>query len=624
MKKSLLFLISIFSLCFLSACSRGGGSTQPVPTHFSVTAPATTIAGTTFQITVTALDASNNVVASYSGTVHFTSTDAHAELPANSMLANGSGPFSAMLETAGGQTFTATDTATASITGTSSPINVSAAAPSKFSVQVPASTTVGTAFNFTVTAEDPFSNSATAYSGTVQFASTDAQAVFSANPASIANGVGTFQATLKTVGGQTITVTDKVKASMTGTSNAIGVFAVHCQSQGQECFPGHNCCPGLICLVEGGPRAFCEVNGFSPNGSQASEKAPHFTAACTMETARESHTATLLSSGLVLIAGGGDRSVILATAELFNPASRTFAPTGNMISARARHTATLLRNGTVLVTGGRDASDNVLATAELFNSSSMSFTPTGGMSTARESHTATLLSDGKVLITGGKDATGSLATAELFDPTSGSFTPTGSMQIERQFHTATLLKNGKVLVTGGRDADGNVLTTAELFDPSSGVFVPTGSLHAAREFHTATLLSDGRVLITGGDDGKVTLPTAELFDPTSGSFTPTGSMHAVREFHTATLRSDGTVLVAGGAEFTPEVDGSGQAVFLLEPTATAEVFDPASGSFRSVGDMANARARHAAVLLLDGEVLVTGGINNSTRADSLASAELFQ
>jgi hypothetical protein len=200
------------------------------------------------------------------------------------------------------------------------------------------------------------------------------------------------------------------------------------------------------------------------------------------------------------------------------------------------------------------------------------------------------------------------------------------MHAAREFHTATLLKNGKVLVIGGRDADGNTLGTAEFFDPTNGTFTPAGSMNIPRESHTATLLNDGRVLITGGDNGTASLATAELFDPTSGSFTPTGSMHAAREFHTATLRGDGTVLVAGGATLASSEDGSAQAGFLPESTTTAELVEPASGSFIPTSDMASARARHAAILLPDGTVLVTGGINPdvSVLANSLASGELFQ
>ena len=538
--------------------------------------------------------------------------------------------FSATLMTVGGRTITATDTVTASITGTSNSINVTTNPATHFSVGAPVSVIAQKSFNFTVNAVDAANNLAITYSGTAHFTSNDGQAVLPAN-STLTNGTGTFSATLKTVGSQTITATDTVTASIIGTSSAIGVFT-RCGVMGSFCgapiFPP--CCTGLVCQFEGN-RAHCvlqrsaETAGIRP-GSLVSERASRFAATCTMENAREAHIATLLDTGLVLITGGNDRTVSLATAELFNPDTRSFAPTGDMANARAKHTATLLTNGVVLVIGGRDASGNALATAELFDPARGSFAPTGSMSSARESHIATFLSNGKVLITGGNNEGVTLATAELFDPARGIFAPAGSMGAARGFHTATLLKNGKVLVTGGRSADGSVLATAELFDPISGNFTSAGSMSTPRESHTATLLSDGKVLITGGDNGIEILATAELFDSNSGSFAPTGRMQAAREFHTATLRNDSTVLVTGGADFTSKADGSARAAFLAESTATAELFNPASGTFVTTSDMANARARHTAILLPDGEVLVTGGINPdiSVLADSLASAELFQ
>lgn len=601
--------------------------------HFSVTAPATVTAGTPFNFSVTVLDPSNNVVTVYSGTVHFTSTDGQAVLPANSTLTFGVGNFSATLKTLGSQTIKPTDTVTASITGTSNAISVGSNAATHFSFSAPASVVKGTPFNFTVTALDAANNVATGYSGTAHFTSTDALALLPAN-STLTNGMGTFSATLNTLSGQKITATDTVTTSITGTSNAITVFAT-CTPKGEQCPPQRPpCCPGLVCSPAS-DRAFCEPSGaaspFSKKGDslvpQMPERESRFRATCAMGAAREAHTATLLNDGLVLLTGGDDRTVSLATVELFNPESHSFAAAGDMGNARAMHTATLLANGNVLVIGGRDAGGSALASAELFDPNTMSFAPAvAGMSTARESHTATLLNDGKVLITGGDKGTVTLATAEMFDPTSGSFAPTGGMHAAREFHTATLLKNGKVLLIGGQNADGNALATAELFDPTNRTFTPTGSMETPRESHTATLLNDGRVLITGGDSGTESLATAELFDPSSGRFMPTGSMHAARAFHTAALRNDGTVLVAGGAALASAEDDSAQAGFLPESTTTAELFDPASGSFIPTSDMANARARHAAILLPDGRVLVTGGINPdiSVLANSLASAELFQ
>jgi WD40 repeat protein len=193
-----------------------------------------------------------------------------------------------------------------------------------------------------------------------------------------------------------------------------------------------------------------------------------FTVTGSMIIAHRSQSATLLNNGKVLVAGGTDNlGNALAEAELFDPASGTFSPTGNMQSARSLHEATLLSDGKVLVTGGLvDVGGQVLATAEaeLFDPASGSFAPVGSMTNVRYLHTATLLNDGTVLVAGGVgDTTGSnpFAAAEVFDPTSGTFTPTGSMGTPRSQHTATLLNDGTVLVTGGGPP---TLATAELYE----------------------------------------------------------------------------------------------------------------------------------------------------------------
>ncbi|HLX61114.1 MAG TPA: Ig-like domain-containing protein, partial [Planctomycetota bacterium] len=193
-------------------------------THFTVSAPSSATAGTAFNFTVTAQDQFNNTATGYAGTVHFTSSDGQAVLPANTTLSNGTGTFSATLKTAGSQTLTATDTVTNTITGLSNAIAVSAAAATHFTVSAPGSATAGTAFNFTVTALDPFNNTATAYAGTIHFTSSDGSAVLPAN-STLTNGTGTFSATMRTAGSQTITATDTVTGSITGTSNTIAVSA---------------------------------------------------------------------------------------------------------------------------------------------------------------------------------------------------------------------------------------------------------------------------------------------------------------------------------------------------------------------------------------------------------------
>ena len=193
-------------------------------THFNVSAPSTATAGTAFNITVTALDASNAIATGYTGTVHFTSSDGSSVLPANTTLTNGAGTFSVTLRTAGNQTVTATDTVTSSITGTAFNIVVSAAAATHFSVSAPPAKTAGTAFTFTVTALDQFNNTATTYVGTVHFSSSDGAATLPAN-STLPGGAGTFSATLKTAGNQTVTATDTANTTITGTSGSITVSA---------------------------------------------------------------------------------------------------------------------------------------------------------------------------------------------------------------------------------------------------------------------------------------------------------------------------------------------------------------------------------------------------------------
>jgi hypothetical protein len=349
-------------------------------------------------------------------------------------------------------------------------------------------------------------------------------------------------------------------------------------------------------------------SGFLPTGSMA--------------TPRTNHTATLLNTGKVLVPGGIDdyrfnprgfscSPFTTRQAEIFDPATGTFAGTGSMKGTRADHTATLLQDGKVLVTGGFAEEFNfqtsILQTAEIFDPATATFTTTGNMLTGRSSHTATLLPDGKVLVTGGS---GGGMSAELFDPGTGSFASTGSMTGSRFGHTATLLKNGKVLIAGGRDSSGNV-STAELYDPATGTFSPTSSMGTARDFHTATLLlPNGTVLIAGGSDQTgVALASAEIYEPVTGLFTPTGNMETARSQHTATLLQSGKVLVAGGGTFV------------------AELFDPGTGTFSLTGSMGISRTSHTATLLPNGAVVVTGSrlptAFSLCRGGVVASAELY-
>ena len=175
--------------------------------HFTEAAPSQVGAGNPFVITVTAQNPNNSTDTGYTGTIHFSSSDGQAILPANTTLINGVGTFAVTLKTAGSQIIIATDVTTNTSAGTTNPISVSAAAATHFAISGPTSAVAGAAINLTVTAEDQFSNTATGYTGTVQFTSSDKQAMLPANGA-LAAGVGIFSITLKTPGSQTVVATD--------------------------------------------------------------------------------------------------------------------------------------------------------------------------------------------------------------------------------------------------------------------------------------------------------------------------------------------------------------------------------------------------------------------------------
>jgi hypothetical protein len=191
-------------------------------THFSVTAPASAIAGSTISVTVTALDASNDLVETYTGSVRFTSTDAAAALPASANLVNGSRSFDVVLKTPGDQTITVSDTDITIITGSTGTIAVGVGPTTTFLVSAPLNATPGTPFIVTVTARDAFGNLTPAYAGTVHLTSNDPAATLPAN-AALASGTRDFAITLQTAGSRTVTATDIAVASVTGTSTPIGV-----------------------------------------------------------------------------------------------------------------------------------------------------------------------------------------------------------------------------------------------------------------------------------------------------------------------------------------------------------------------------------------------------------------
>ena len=272
-------------------------------------------------------------------------------------------------------------------------------------------------------------------------------------------------------------------------------------------------------------------------------------------------TATGLNDGRVLIVGG---NAAPNSAEVYDPVSEKFQVTGGPSVPRFSHTATLLKDGRVLIAAGVAGTTTLTgrAEAEIYDPGTGTFRPTGSLSVGRYVHAATLLADGRVLVSGGVPSSAlgtlSLTSAEVFDPGTGKFSPTGAMRSGRAGFFSVRLPNGKVLVGGGSgDA------TAELFDPAAGSFSFTGVMRAARFQTQASILSSGQVLVTGGLSPDATpLNSTEIYTPVAGAFSETGNMTRPRFNHSGIALLDGRVLVAGGFS----------TFFSRAPGATAEIY----------------------------------------------------
>jgi hypothetical protein len=345
-----------------------------------------------------------------------------------------------------------------------------------------------------------------------------------------------------------------------------------------------------------------------------------WSAAADMTTARSQHTATLLSGGKVLVAGGDPPPWSTGSAELYDPVANTWSPTPGMQGVRTLFAAVLLQSGKVLVVGGflqapmPDFGTSPTASAELYDPVTNTWSPAASMSVERGNCVATLLPNGKVLVAGGTNTAGSyLAGAEIYNPATDTWSPAASMTTARAEHTATLLSggtngSGQVLVVSGESVGGPT-PTAELYDVAANTWSPAGSLSTGLWTHTATLLPNGKVLVAGGSSSSSVFATtdAELYDAGANTWSPAASMTTARTQHTATLLQSGLVLVVGGYGLA----GAG-------PWASAEVYDPAADAWIATADMSAGRREHTATLLSDGRVLVTGG-----GASASATAELY-
>jgi hypothetical protein len=286
-----------------------------------------------------------------------------------------------------------------------------------------------------------------------------------------------------------------------------------------------------------------------------------------MAVPRSGATAAPLADGRVLVAGGHDPTnfdvvTVLHSAEIFDPRTGTFSPTGSMTVPRDDAASAPLPDGRVLIAGGNntDQPSHALKSAEIFDPATGSFTPTGDMSVARNEPVAAPLPDGRVLVAGGDFYEES---AEIFDPRTGTFSPTGSMAIHRDGAVAAPLPYGRVVVLGG-----TLDQSAEIFDAATGRFNLTGGPTPTLWTAAAAPLPDGRVLVAGG--GQDFGVSGRIFDPLTATFASTPSMTTGRYEPAAAPLADGRVLVAGTSPIQAGLDPVGP----LKESRSAELFKP--------------------------------------------------
>lgn len=371
---------------------------------------------------------------------------------------------------------------------------------------------------------------------------------------------------------------------------------------------------------------------------------------------RKSHQ---FAKNLVLVSMATLGLVAIAAIPAF--ASGTFQNTGSLNVARIDHTATLLASGEVLVAGGDNNTSGYLSSAEVYNPSTGKWTHTDSMTVPREGHGAALLSNGQVLVAGGINATTNgcttLATAELYNPSTGKWTETGSMTTGRYSFVLIALPNGQVLAAGGTNCGGGGLTSAELYNPTNGTWTSTGSMTIGNETNWAVLLQNGEVFVVWSDN---------LYNPSTGTWTatsrdpifahaplvllPNGNVYAAGTIQgdsiynpstnqwtnfppppcTMTHQScegggallvTGNVLVAGGITQVP-----GKPYPLDETNGFASLLDLSTLTWTTTGTMKTSRVGETVTVLLNGQVLFAGGETfdkNQRRLVPIAAAELY-
>ena len=343
-----------------------------------------------------------------------------------------------------------------------------------------------------------------------------------------------------------------------------------------------------------------------------------------------SPSAAVLADGKVVLAGGASSTIdVHQLSATYDPVADSWSSPIGMQAKRADATAVTLGNGKVLVVGGEselNTPSKALDTAEVYDPATNTWAPVlNTMSSARANHpvVVVLRRSGWVLVAGGSDASGApVKTADIYDPAANGFFPAnGDMGTARDLAAAAMLPGGKVLVAGGTGPSSGMLNSAEVFDPGTLTWTPVANTMSDPRGAGpgAVALSDGRVLVMGGvstlTPSAVTSATSDIYNPATNAFSQTGSMQVGRSSFSFAPLADGRVLVAGGL-VAPMVGPK-------TITSDTEVYDPGINAWQPAGSLPVAVGAAATVALPTGQVLVMGGAPDANSNATVRQAEVY-
>jgi len=320
-----------------------------------------------------------------------------------------------------------------------------------------------------------------------------------------------------------------------------------------------------------------------------------------LNTPRSFFGSVLLDNGKILLFGGYDtNSNLLSSAELYDPTTGLFSPTGSMAFPIVFPTYRKMSNGKVLIAGG--LTGPVTNSAQIYDPATGIFSATGSMLQARLNFRLALLQNGKVMAIGGSNGASALSSCELYDPATGTWSATGSLATARTQMVTTTLQTGKVLAAGGGIG-------AELYDPTTGTWGTVSNLFSQPTDGIGVSLPNGTFLVFGGIDGASPTSASNYYNAVTNSFDSgtQAAMQTPRDQAMSVLLPNGKVLVMGGTS-----DGLGNVL------SSTEIYNPATNSWSAGPAMPSPRKTGHAFLLASGKVVIFGGYTTGNVASTTA------